>query len=52
MQVLVPVLCALVGALVYGISSNAKACELGRLLYGAALIALMLALTNRTLHLF
>jgi hypothetical protein len=52
MQVLVPVFCALLGALIYGISANVKACELGRLMYAAALIALMIALTNRTLHLF
>lgn len=52
MQILVPALCAIVGALVYALSSNAKAAELGRVLYLGAVIALMIAFTNRTVHLF
>lgn len=52
MVALVPIIAAIAGALVYVISANAKAAELGRLVFGAAVLALMLNLAGRTVHLF
>jgi hypothetical protein len=52
MNALVPVICALVGALVYALSTPAKIAELGRLLFLAATIALMFAFSGHVAHLF
>lgn len=51
MNALLTVLCALVGALVYGFAPG-KAGELGRLLFLAACIGFLLAVGNRAVHLF
>jgi hypothetical protein len=52
MNALIPVLCAIVGALTYALSTNAKIVEFGRLLFMASVFALMFAFTSRTVHLF
>jgi hypothetical protein len=48
----IPVIVALVGALVYALSAPPKIAELGRLLFMAAVFALMFALAGRSVHLF
>jgi len=55
MNVLIPVLCALVGALVYVFAAPRPprpVAELARLLFLAAVIALMFAFANRSVHFF
>lgn len=52
MVALVPILGAVAGALVYGLSGNGKVAELGRLIFGAAVLVAMLATMGRTVHLF
>jgi hypothetical protein len=51
MNALIPVLCAIAGALVYALA-NPKLAELGRLLFMASVFALMFALAGRSIHLF
>lgn len=46
-----PIVGMLVGALVYALSTNAKAAELGRALFWASTIALMLTLAHATVRL-
>lgn len=46
-----PLLLAIVGALVYGLASNGKAAEIGRLAYACGLLALAFALASRMVHL-
>ena len=45
---LIPVLLILVGGALYGISSNPKIAELGRLLFAAGAFALAFALSGKT----
>lgn len=52
MNALIPVIVALVGALLYALSSNGKLQELGRLMFAAAFFALMFSFAGRTAHLF
>lgn len=57
MNALVTVICAIVGGLVYALASPAPTrrtvlAELGRLMFLAAMIALMIAFSGRTTHLF
>jgi len=55
MNALVPVICAIVGALVYALAATprlVKLAELARLLFMAAVFALMFAFAGRSIHLF
>lgn len=52
MIALVPMVAAVLGALVYGFSGNPKAAELGRLIFGAAILVLLLNFAGRAVHLF
>lgn len=66
MTALVPVICALIGALVYllsgpspapgplatSVTSRTKFAELGRLLFLASVIALMFAYAGKSTHVF
>ncbi len=52
MTALLPVIAAILGALLYALSANPKLQELGRLLFAAAVFALMFAFAGRTTHLF
>lgn len=45
---IVPLLLAIVGALVYALASNAKAAELGRITFAAGMFALALVLATHT----
>ena len=51
MIALVPLVVALVGVLVYALSSNAKVMEIGRLAYFVGLLWLVFKLASKTLHL-
>lgn len=51
MNALIPVICAIAGALVYALTPP-KFAELGRLVFMAALFALMFAFAGRSIHLF
>lgn len=46
----VPLVVAVVGALVYALSASTKTAELGRLAFGAGLLALVLALAHVTIR--
>ncbi len=46
-----PLVLAIVGALVYALSTNGKAAEVGRACLWAGLFALAFALASRTIHL-
>ncbi len=48
----VTVICALVGALVYALVVQSKLAELGRLVFFAAMIAIMIAFSGHMAHLF
>ena len=52
MNALIPVICALVGALVYLLSNpaNPKRAELGRILFLASTFALMFAFAGKSVH--
>ena len=52
MIALVPIICAILGALAYALSANAKVAELGRLLFLASVIALMFAFSAHTVKMF
>jgi hypothetical protein len=52
MTAYIPVLAALIGALVYVLSANGKAAELGRITYAAGMFALLFALGERMVKLF
>lgn len=52
MTALIPVLVAVAGALVYGLSSNGKVAELGRLCFACALLVLMFAVAGHSVRLF
>lgn len=53
MNALIPVLCAIAGALVYALSSkNPKLAELGRIVFLASTFALMFAFAGKSIHLF
>jgi len=51
MNALIPVLCAIAGALIYAFMAP-KPAELGRLLFMGAVFALMFAFAGRSIHLF
>jgi len=51
MNALIPVVCAIAGALVYAFAPP-KFAELGRLAFMASLFALMFAFAGRSIHLF
>lgn len=50
MIAVVPLVAAIVGALTYALSSNTKVVELGRLVFFAAMIALMVASASHVVH--
>lgn len=52
MIALVPMIAAIAGALLYLIAANQKAAELGRLIFGASMLVVLLTLAGRTVHLF
>lgn len=52
MIALVPVICAILGALAYAISKSEKTVELGRLLFLASMIGLMISLAAHVVKLF
>ncbi len=52
MTALIPVLFALVGALLYALTTPTKLAELGRLTFLAAMIATMIAFSGHVAHLF
>lgn len=45
-----PLVLAVIGALVYALSSNAKAAEIGRITFAAGIFALAFALAAHTVH--
>lgn len=45
-----PLVAAVLGALVYALAGNAKLAELGRITFGAGMLALLLALAGKALH--
>ena len=47
---IVPVVFAIVGALIYALAGNPKAAEIGRLTFLAAMIALSIALAAHTVR--
>ena len=51
MTVLLPLLVALVGLVLYALSTNPKAAEVGRLAYGAGLLVTLFDLGGRILSL-
>lgn len=51
MIAVVPVLFAILGALIYALAGNTKLVEIGRLTFLASMIALMLALAQHTVKL-
>lgn len=52
MNALIPVLCALAGALVFALAAHPKLSELARLLFMAAVFALMFAFAGHSIRLF
>ena len=46
-----PIVLAIVGALVYALSSNTKAAEIGRLTFACGMLALAFALAAHVVHL-
>jgi Na+/phosphate symporter len=50
--ILVPLLIAIAGALVYGFSANAKLGELGKICFAAGMFAIAFAMTGHAVHLF
>ncbi len=49
--VILPLLVAIVGVLVYALSANAKVAEIGRLAYFAGVVVTLWQCASRTLHL-
>lgn len=52
MAALVPMLGAVAGALLYAFSGNGKVAELGRLIFGASILVVLLTVAGRSVHLF
>lgn len=52
MIVLIPLLAAIAGALIYALASNPKLAELGRLAYAAGVLATLLVLAQHSVRLF
>lgn len=52
MIAIVPVLAIILGALVYGLATNGKVQELGRLTFGAGMLVWIFQLASRTVELF
>lgn len=52
MIALVPIICAILGALAYALSANGKVAELGRLVFLASMIALMISFASHTVKMF
>jgi hypothetical protein len=52
MVALIPVIFAVAGALVYALSANAKASEIGRLIFVAAFLVVMFAAAGHSVRLF
>jgi len=52
MNALLAVIVALVGLVLYLMAANAKAAELGRLMFAAGVFALCFAFATRAVHLF
>lgn len=50
LTILVPLLCAVVGALVYALSANAKVAELARLLYGAGVLVTLYVVAQHVIR--
>lgn len=50
-SILVPVAAAIIGALVYGLSANAKVGELARLLYGAGVLVALFVFAQNVVRL-
>ena len=48
--ILIPLVVAVLGALIYVVSVNPKLAELGRLAYGCGLLAVCLAYVGHTVH--
>ncbi len=42
MEIYLSLLCAVIGALIYGFAANPKLCEIGRLMFGCGLLAFLL----------
>lgn len=52
MTVYIPLLAAILGALVYALVPHSKAAELGRLTYATGMLAFLLGLAGRMVKLF
>lgn len=52
MSAYIPVVAAIIGALIYILAANGKAAELGRVTFAAGMFALLFALSGRTVNLF
>lgn len=50
-SILVPVAAAIIGALVYALSGNAKVAELARLLYGAGVLVALFVFAQHVVRL-
>ena len=46
----IPLICAIVGVLLYVLASNPKVQEIGRLAYFAGFLVLMFTLASKTVH--
>lgn len=51
MTAYIPVLAAIIGALVYVLAGHPKAAEMGRLLFAAGVLAFLLALAGKSVRL-
>jgi len=51
LSILLPLLVAIIGMLVYALSANAKVQELGRLAYGCGLLVTLFELATHVVHL-
>jgi hypothetical protein len=49
---LIPLVAAIVGVLIYALSSNAKAGEIGRITFACAMLVIMAALAHPVARLF
>lgn len=50
-EILLSIICMIVGALLYMIATPPKLAELGRLMFACGLLAFLLTFTGRALHL-
>ena len=48
---ILPIVTALVGLLIYALSTNAKVCELGRLAFACGLLVTLLVFATKLVHL-